>query len=668
MLNKEEEYQSLKSKYKKCTICHYYWRQRCFFTNCKQAHGIDDLKRFPLEHFTQLKEQFFTLKAERHPPLEPKDYENQYQKSIDYLLYSSDEEEYREKKPLKYSQMTKDQLKNRESFRKEEMCKFMEILFKEEMAVTGNGYIHRSRGEKEFANAHIKCDFTLFMDRGIGFSKKIANPDGTKTEIFVKCVPMTADEYYGIMSNRVVSVLNNHPELMDKIPISFEVELRPIYYEEVPATEMPFHQILRILNITNLEGLIQRFNADENIKEVFRNSEHVEERKDMEVPENIFKVNEESELILISEEFIKNRFKGSNILYPLKIRCKLIKEGIFGERRAKIGRRAIIQTAIHNLGYRGFLFPNMDMHLKIKGVPRPEDLISLTGKCPINHISRTTPHDYQEMCLKLLQFKRKETEICGDEGEVNNIYKIKDYIILVNSSHTFKYAVQSLRTCKEASIDLEGFLRIKGSIDTIQIAHATQVFIFDIFILIKRNKLYRRVHHFLQLFFANPDILKVFFACQRDSEALHAHLSTCPQNIFDLQAGHIFLNQLKELENNKSKKSISKMGSMPSLNNTLKHFGGEINQFKTEMKKVFQSGHGSYEIRPLSIDFIEYAAQDVKDLAMVKNIIVNQVSEYMHPYYAWHLLQIASLAYSSINCKLFRDKYKLMQTILLNSS
>ena len=85
-------------------------------------------------------------------------------------------------------------------------------------------------------------------------------------------------------------------------------------------------------------------------------------------------------------------------------------------------------------------------------------------------------------------------------------------------------------------MDLEGRLSIGGSINLIQVACDSKVYIFDVFqlrVLDKNEQLLQLVATVLKCVFLNPDIRKVFFDGKKDMEALHFILGVGTANVFD---------------------------------------------------------------------------------------------------------------------------------------
>jgi len=144
----------------------------------------------------------------------------------------------------------------------------------------------------------------------------------------------------------------------------------------------------------------------------------------------------------------------------------------------------------------------------------------------------------------------------------------------------------------------------------------------------------------------NKKILKVFFDCRKDSEALHKGLNTCVENVLDIQGMHMLLKQWKS--ENKNENTIL----TPGLNKPLEEYKAShgINEYKEEMKKIFLEEHGSYRKRPLSLMFIRYAAKDVEDLVEVKDKILAELNSIFKDNIGIKLAEVISKEYLKHGC------------------
>jgi hypothetical protein len=94
-----EEYAQIKKSFYKTTMCYWYLRKRCIFTQerCKYAHGVNDLKLLSHEEHNKIMAQFLSMKEQRWQlkGIQPKRKEQYKTKScVDDLLFSSDEEDF----------------------------------------------------------------------------------------------------------------------------------------------------------------------------------------------------------------------------------------------------------------------------------------------------------------------------------------------------------------------------------------------------------------------------------------------------------------------------------------------------------------------------------------------------------------------------------------------
>ena len=137
-------------------------------------------------------------------------------------------------------------------------------------------------------------------------------------------------------------------------------------------------------------------------------------------------------------------------------------------------------------------------------------------------------------------------------------------------------------------VDLEGRLKIGGSINLIQIACQDIIFIIDIYqiqVLSKDQELLDLTSEVLKCVFLNTSIRKVFFDGKKDLEALHYILGVGCKNFYDAQAIHMAFTQLREFQKNKKLLEIKQVGT-PGLNDVLsKHeVAHGINSLKTKFK------------------------------------------------------------------------------------
>jgi len=182
-----------------------------------------------------------------------------------------------------------------------------------------------------------------------------------------------------------------------------------------------------------------------------------------------------------------------------------------------------------------------------------------------------------------------------------------------------------------------------------QIGTKSHIFLFDFFIIKQNEKLLEKIQLFLSLIMQDTEICKTFFDCRRDTEAMHKMLKCCVKNVFDVQAIHMLLKQWKSTSPLKNTGEIIS----PGLNTALKDFKAShgINENKEKMHEIFNEGSGTYEIRPLSLMFIKYAAKDVEDLLEIKEKMIKKFESFSNDSKLCDIIiQIMSRAYAEQGC------------------
>lgn len=184
---------------------------------------------------------------------------------------------------------------------------------------------------------------------------------------------------------------------------------------------------------------------------------------------------------------------------------------------------------------------------------------------------------------------------------------------------------------------------------------------------------YSEVMFFIKSIFEDPKICKVFHDSRSDSLALHLFANCCPQNIFDVSALFVFIDQLLSLkdiiaksrniknlassssltqtndstsmEESKSSDAVklfdvkgfeqyskiereAKKGYQPGLNEVLRTYNAKhgTNDLKKTMKKRFSTFPKDYFLaRPIHSEFLVYSAKDVEDLCQIKENMINKL-------------------------------------------
>ena len=186
--------------------------------------------------------------------------------------------------------------------------------------------------------------------------------------------------------------------------------------------------------------------------------------------------------------------------------------------------------------------------------------------------------------------------------------------------------------------------------DMIQIAASKYILLIDSFVIRSDPYLFSQISTWIAIIMNSTTIEKVFFDCRKDSEALHKGLHCCINNVYDIQAMHMFLSQWK------SSIPLKNTGDIlaPGLNVSLEEFKAShgINEAKETMKQIFFNQHGTYEIRPLSLMYIRYAAKDVEDLVEIKEKMLCDFTSTFNDYKTGKkVAEILSKSYSEQGCK-----------------
>jgi ribonuclease D len=147
----------------------------------------------------------------------------------------------------------------------------------------------------------------------------------------------------------------------------------------------------------------------------------------------------------------------------------------------------------------------------------------------------------------------------------------------------------------------------------------------------------------------NPKIVKVFFDCHKDSEALHKEIKCCIENVYDLQAMNMLIRQWKMGEKNDPSVTT------PGLNKTLEECKAShgVNEYKKKMKEIFAEENGTYQARPLSLFFLKYAARDVEDLIELKDKMLGELGTLFKEEMAKKIALYLSKEYVKRGCEAF---------------
>eukprot|EP00357_Protocruzia_adherens_P017268 CAMPEP_0114988748 /NCGR_PEP_ID=MMETSP0216-20121206/9786_1 /TAXON_ID=223996 /ORGANISM="Protocruzia adherens, Strain Boccale" /LENGTH=742 /DNA_ID=CAMNT_0002351593 /DNA_START=66 /DNA_END=2294 /DNA_ORIENTATION=- len=238
-----------------------------------------------------------------------------------------------------------------------------------------------------------------------------------------------------------------------------------------------------------------------------------------------------------------------------------------------------------------------------------------------------------------------DSEIVDPDPEVK-----LDRITIVDSVATLRRAYHELKDSSWLGVDLEGHLSFDGTIDLVQVANDYHIFIFDIQET-QDEPLKGMIRGVLKNLFENPNQVKVFHDCRRDSEALHYLLQICPRNILDTSPCMMLLNQFlnyyssyvcirHELKTEKQPQNNSRHHPMhskfkfsqlqpksPGLNDVLQFANAShgVNTLKEKIHREMKNKNSKiFHQRPFNAEFLEYSAKDVEDLAEVgRNLVVS---------------------------------------------
>eukprot|EP00742_Colponemidia_sp_Colp-10_P008672 GILJ01009407.1.p1 GENE.GILJ01009407.1~~GILJ01009407.1.p1 ORF type:complete len:856 (-),score=129.57 GILJ01009407.1:122-2689(-) len=186
--------------------------------------------------------------------------------------------------------------------------------------------------------------------------------------------------------------------------------------------------------------------------------------------------------------------------------------------------------------------------------------------------------------------------------------------------------VKSLLDSKLLAVDCEGVnLSKEGSLTLVQIACQAGVFIFDILEAQQStNSAYLNdMVTLLRSLFDNEECVKVFHDCRRDTEALLHHLGITVKHIVDTQVVFALIQEYASVFANtstkhsavvqrtsKTKSSCGRIG----FNALLKQYNLSPNSEKDRVHDIMQQNPKFWSIRPLTMEMISYATQDVQHL------------------------------------------------------
>ena len=129
-------------------------------------------------------------------------------------------------------------------------------------------------------------------------------------------------------------------------------------------------------------------------------------------------------------------------------------------------------------------------------------------------------------------------DACQTQGQLEFLtYYEGQRVLIVNNYNSLRLCYEDMMKSTSLGIDLEGRLKIGGSINLIQIGCEETIYIIDIYQVTKLNKdenLLSLIVNVLKIAFLNKNIRKVFFDCKRDLEALHYILGVGTQNVIDV--------------------------------------------------------------------------------------------------------------------------------------
>ena len=134
-----------------------------------------------------------------------------------------------------------------------------------------------------------------------------------------------------------------------------------------------------------------------------------------------------------------------------------------------------------------------------------------------------------------------------------------------------------------------------------------QVFIFDI--LGKDDAdFYAREISIIKKLLEDPSVIKIIHDCREDSDALNTFLKISLAGVFDTS---IYNMEIRATRDN--------------LNNTLSHYGCEINDIRNKPKDFYELHPTYWANRPLTEEQIEWASGDVASLFKLRERLLEAV-------------------------------------------
>jgi len=447
----KKEYAEIKEKYKKTTMCYYFWRQRCLFSKerCKFAHGVRDLKRYQHNEFVEIREKFFRLKAETHGGSNPHGIDpNPKESKIDELVYSSDEEDsqiFKQKRKSR-SKAEHDKLKE---WQHHLLSEFALFLFEEQQTK----YMRKSFMEKLFDDVKLKFEARLFVEKmNILYPKAVilAPSINKHTSILIQ-FPSFDDtinllaEYIGQIA---IQISKNHT-----FPIIYK-RFEKLYHDNLPLLLPEIPTLCDILKTPNEQSFIKFIENNpkilntisanigpDSMKHGFVTCEDCTPLEKLNLQEKL------SKTLVISYESAE----------------KLCNEICAGTLQYFSTKDRQIRAILWSVGYK-FIQTNAGCYL----VKNSEDYKSF-DEIKINWIDencacrKNTDKIIAEKSQEKIMYEIEnfiDNEIIDLRDQISEINLIDSKILWVCDFLSFKHAILLMRGHKEFAIDLEGALSV----------------------------------------------------------------------------------------------------------------------------------------------------------------------------------------------------------------
>jgi len=427
------EYRKVKEKYKKTTICYYYWQGSCVFSRrrCKFAHGVVDLKRYPREEFFATKKSFFMLKGEVHGEPNPEGVDpNPRESKIDDLVFSSDEEDIRSSRAKSKSKSKEDHDKIKIA-KQYQLIDFALLVLKE----ANTPYMRRDLVEQLFTDVKLKYDSRLLTEK-----KKV---------VFQKAamlIPNNQERFQVVL--KYPTLEQTIPLLADFIGHLSKIMARkykfPVHCQEFEKT---YHDELT-LNLPDLKTLRELFGAKTNVSliHILQNNNDIMTKVKESIGEEAIKEG------FLMEEYCSPIEKANltstlrNVCigeyYMMKQLCDKICKETF---QYFVSKDKPFKAVMSSIGFRQ-IFTNIGSYFirPCSEYKKPEVLPYKTKDCSCKD-SKWNQYEIKTQLLKT----SKLTDILID-GK----------ILWVSDSDTLLHAISITKEANEIAVDLEGDLNV----------------------------------------------------------------------------------------------------------------------------------------------------------------------------------------------------------------